>query len=81
MTFTHEILVKFASTKLFFVDISDTEFYGNRTKNVENMGKILFTILSTAFNFTDFLETRISSMAYRAHHFLPNSTHTYKYGK
>ena len=42
MTFTQEILVKFASTKLFFVDISDAEFYGNWTKNVENTGKTLF---------------------------------------
>ena len=73
--------MKFAITKLFFVDISDTEFYGNRTKNVENTGKLLFTILSTAFKCTDFHETLIYSMAYRADQFLPNSTDTYKHAK
>jgi hypothetical protein len=72
--------MKFA-LNYFFLDISDTEFYGNWTKNIENKGKILFTILSTTFNCTDFHETRISSMAYRADHFLPNLNHTYKYGK
>jgi hypothetical protein len=81
MAFTQKILMKFALTKLFFLDISDTEFYGNLTKNVDNTGKILFTVLSTVVNCTDFHETRISSMAFRADQFLQNSTHTYKHGK
>jgi hypothetical protein len=52
--------MKLALTKFIFGDISFTEFYGHKNKNVETTDKILF-ILSSAFNCTGTHETRIPS--------------------
>jgi hypothetical protein len=45
MAFTQRILTKLALTKLIFMGISDTEFYPDRKKNVDNIDRMLFITL------------------------------------